>query len=337
MLRNVFKWLIDAWIVPRGMFRAATGERSRVHRVARGSRIAMPPRWRLRHSPWSSRAPRRRGAGVQSVSQGLGAARRAHRSRRIRARGRGPGASGRSRLQRARIFVGSASSKSTTALRTSARSSPAMPTTCRQVFRMRRSGLSPTGAARAIRDRWVRAMRRCSTGLVDNGGHASHHPRHARGLSRASSKNTTPRFPRSSCTGRRRRGTACPASRSRPSSRSATCATSRSRATSCVSGARWKRRRHCCRRSTARPWRSSATTAARMPRRCSPRFRAARATTLALLRGLDACSCERPAVFEGYGPVTLRGLVHYLCSHDQQHLSGLQWLLGKIDAAGMRA
>jgi hypothetical protein len=25
-------------------------------------------------------------------------------------------------------------------------------------------------------------------------------------------------------------------------------------------------------------------------------------------------------------------LVHYLCSHDQQHLAGLQWLLGQIDA-----
>jgi hypothetical protein len=25
--------------------------------------------------------------------------------------------------------------------------------------------------------------------------------------------------------------------------------------------------------------------------------------------------------------------VHYLCSHDQQHLAGLQWLLGKIDAS----
>ena len=31
-------------------------------------------------------------------------------------------------------------------------------------------------------------------------------------------------------------------------------------------------------------------------------------------------------------PVTLRGLAHYLCSHDQQHLSGLQWLLGKIES-----
>jgi len=62
-------------------------------------------------------------------------------------------------------------------------------------------------------------------------------------------------------------------------------------------------------------------------------FRAARADTLALLRSLDAASFDRPAEFEGYGPVTLRGLVHFLCSHDQQHLSGLQWLLGKIARA----
>ena len=62
-------------------------------------------------------------------------------------------------------------------------------------------------------------------------------------------------------------------------------------------------------------------------------FHAARARTLALLRGLDAAQWQRPAEFEGYGRVTLRGLAHYLCSHDQQHLSGLQWLLGKIDAA----
>lgn len=65
-------------------------------------------------------------------------------------------------------------------------------------------------------------------------------------------------------------------------------------------------------------------------------FRAARVTTLALLRSLSDSQLERPAVFEGYGPVTLRGLVHYLCSHDQQHLAGLQWLLGKIDAVSVR-
>lgn len=61
-------------------------------------------------------------------------------------------------------------------------------------------------------------------------------------------------------------------------------------------------------------------------------FREARARTLTLLNGLTPIQFQRPAVFEGYGAVTLRGLVHYLCSHDQQHLAGLQWLLGKIEA-----
>lgn len=61
-------------------------------------------------------------------------------------------------------------------------------------------------------------------------------------------------------------------------------------------------------------------------------FRAARARTVAMLSGLDATQLARTAEFEDYGPTTTRGLVHYLCSHDQQHLAGLQWLLGKIDA-----
>lgn len=61
-------------------------------------------------------------------------------------------------------------------------------------------------------------------------------------------------------------------------------------------------------------------------------FRAARTDTLALLRGLDESQLRRRALFEGYGAVTLGALVHYLCSHDQQHLAGLQWLLGKIAA-----
>jgi hypothetical protein len=65
-------------------------------------------------------------------------------------------------------------------------------------------------------------------------------------------------------------------------------------------------------------------------------FRAARTRTLALLGSLDEAQLERPAEFEGYGPVTMRGLIHYLCSHDQQHLAGLQWLLGKIAAARAR-
>ena len=59
-------------------------------------------------------------------------------------------------------------------------------------------------------------------------------------------------------------------------------------------------------------------------------FRSARAKTLEMLKPLSPLQLMRKAEFEGYGPVTLQSLVHYLCSHDQQHLAGLQWLLGKI-------
>ena len=59
-------------------------------------------------------------------------------------------------------------------------------------------------------------------------------------------------------------------------------------------------------------------------------IRDARADTLRLIRTFTAEQLDRPAQFEGYGAVTLRSLVHFLCSHDQQHLSGLQWLLGKF-------
>jgi DinB superfamily len=59
-------------------------------------------------------------------------------------------------------------------------------------------------------------------------------------------------------------------------------------------------------------------------------FRAARAVAVDLIAGLSPEQLGRPAIFEGYGSVTLCSLVHYLCSHDQQHLAGLQWLLGKV-------
>jgi DinB superfamily len=62
-------------------------------------------------------------------------------------------------------------------------------------------------------------------------------------------------------------------------------------------------------------------------------FRAARATTIKLISSLSPEQLARTAVFEGYGALSLRSLVHYLCSHDQQHLAGLQWLLGKIEAS----
>ncbi|MGU7781752.1 DinB family protein [Burkholderia sp. PU8-34] len=61
-------------------------------------------------------------------------------------------------------------------------------------------------------------------------------------------------------------------------------------------------------------------------------FRDARRQTLDLLSRVTPDQFARIGEFEGYGAVTVRGLVHYLCSHDQQHLAGMQWLLGKIDA-----
>jgi DinB superfamily len=57
-------------------------------------------------------------------------------------------------------------------------------------------------------------------------------------------------------------------------------------------------------------------------------FRKARAETVQLFSGLSEDQSRRTGVFEGYGPLSLRSLAHYLCSHDQQRLAGLQWLLG---------
>jgi hypothetical protein len=48
------------------------------------------------------------------------------------------------------------------------------------------------------------------------------------------------------------------------------------------------------------------------------------------IRGFTERDLDRLAIFENR-PTTLRGLVHYLCSHDCQHLAGLQWLLGKAE------
>jgi hypothetical protein len=58
----------------------------------------------------------------------------------------------------------------------------------------------------------------------------------------------------------------------------------------------------------------------------------ARARTIELISNLSAGEFARTAQFEGR-KVTVLGLVHYLCSHDQQHLAGLQWLLAGIEAA----
>jgi hypothetical protein len=61
-------------------------------------------------------------------------------------------------------------------------------------------------------------------------------------------------------------------------------------------------------------------------------FREARAKTIELVAKLTPEQLLRTAEFEGH-PVTLRGLVHNLCSHDQQHLAGMQWLLGRMAAS----
>jgi hypothetical protein len=61
-------------------------------------------------------------------------------------------------------------------------------------------------------------------------------------------------------------------------------------------------------------------------------FRAAREETVRLLASLNEEQWQRRGSFEGYGPVTVKGLAHYLCSHDQQHLAGLHWLMGAFDA-----
>jgi hypothetical protein len=60
-------------------------------------------------------------------------------------------------------------------------------------------------------------------------------------------------------------------------------------------------------------------------------FRASRTRTIEMISGLDAAQLARPAMFEG-ASINVQGLIHLLCSHDQQHLAGLQWLLCRIAA-----
>jgi DinB superfamily len=65
-------------------------------------------------------------------------------------------------------------------------------------------------------------------------------------------------------------------------------------------------------------------------------IRAARATTVEIVSGLGEAELRRDGSFEGYGRLTLKALIHYLCSHDQQHLAGIEWLLGQIDSDRLR-
>lgn len=68
------------------------------------------------------------------------------------------------------------------------------------------------------------------------------------------------------------------------------------------------------------------------PQEALDAFRLARAETLRLLRGLTTEQLGRRGTFAEYGPLTLRSLVHYLASHDHQHLACMDWLLGKLFA-----
>lgn len=61
-------------------------------------------------------------------------------------------------------------------------------------------------------------------------------------------------------------------------------------------------------------------------------FRAARGDTVKQLQGLTSAQLDRRGTFGEYGALTLRSLVHYLSSHDQQHLACIDWLLGRIYA-----
>ncbi|HKX31615.1 MAG TPA: DinB family protein, partial [Blastocatellia bacterium] len=62
------------------------------------------------------------------------------------------------------------------------------------------------------------------------------------------------------------------------------------------------------------------------------KIRGARHQTVELIGNLTESQLNRTGFFDGYGKVTVKGLIHYLCSHDQQHLAGMQWLLGQIES-----
>ena len=63
-------------------------------------------------------------------------------------------------------------------------------------------------------------------------------------------------------------------------------------------------------------------------------FRAARMHTLHLLEDVTPEQLNRRGTFGEYGSLSLRSLVHYLASHDNQHLACMDWLIGQIHAAG---
>lgn len=61
-------------------------------------------------------------------------------------------------------------------------------------------------------------------------------------------------------------------------------------------------------------------------------FSQARQQTIEMINGFSINDFSRKAVFEGSGEVILLSLIYFLRSHDLQHLSGLNWLIGKFEA-----
>jgi hypothetical protein len=68
------------------------------------------------------------------------------------------------------------------------------------------------------------------------------------------------------------------------------------------------------------------------PQRVLADFRIVRVKTIESISGLSEEQWQRIGIFEGT-PTSLRGLMHFLCSHDNQHLAGLHWLRGKMHAS----
>jgi hypothetical protein len=61
-------------------------------------------------------------------------------------------------------------------------------------------------------------------------------------------------------------------------------------------------------------------------------FGQARQQTIELIKSFSETDLTRKGFFEGTGEVTLKSMIYFLRSHDLQHLSGMNWLLGKLSA-----
>lgn len=60
-------------------------------------------------------------------------------------------------------------------------------------------------------------------------------------------------------------------------------------------------------------------------------FHSAREKTIIMIKSIENSQWNRIGYFDVYGTITLRSLIHFLCSHDLEHLASLRWLLGKLE------